>query len=130
MKILASLFFSVTLSFADEMQQMLQQMQAMQSCMAKIDYNALEPLQKETLEAEAKIKKLCHTGHQKEAQAYAIKYVHKVLNAPILLQIHECSKGSPMEELMQVSEEDFKSQDVCNGKTINLGLPNTQRINW
>ncbi len=120
----------MTLTFANEMDQMLQQMQKMQTCMAKIDYSALKPLQLESQLAEAKIKELCKSGHQKEAQLYAISYVQEVLKAPILLELKACTKGSPIAELMQVSIDDFNSKDVCDGKAINLGVPSAQRINW
>ena len=95
---LLSLFASTTqaqnpsgMSQAD-MQRMMQGMQAMQQCMAKVDMEAMERLGDEGEKVQAEVKSLCKAGKRDVAQQRAMAFGMKAAKDPNMKMMGECGK--------------------------------------
>ncbi len=137
-KIFSSLLLSSLILIAQEMPQMkgqnmekmMQEMQKMQTCMAKINFNSLATLQEEAERVQKNIDEMCKQGKRNKAQTTAIDFSHKVMNYHAVVQLKQCSKGTAMEGMMQISEQNFKEHHVCDGVKTDFGVPSNQRIQW
>ena len=114
----------------EQMQIMMQEMQKIQECMSKVDIGSLENMQAEAIAIEKEVKQLCQNKQRAQAQDKAVAYAKKVMNMPAILQIKECTKNSSMASMMNFDINDFQTSHVCDGKEIELGVPNNKRINW
>ena len=113
-----------------QMQNMMQEMQKMQTCMAKIDFNALADLEKEAYSIQEEITHLCQQNKRDKAQKTAIDFSNKIMTYPAIVQLKACSKGTSMESMMKVSQQDFEKHHVCDADKAEFGLPSKQRIQW
>lgn len=113
-----------------QMQNMMQDMQKIQVCMAKVDFNSLAALQEKSYTVQKEIEKMCKNKQKDKAQEKAISFSNEVMSYPAIIQLKACSKGSAMESLMNTSQTDFQKQHVCDGMNIDFGMPSQQRINW
>ena len=104
-----------------DMQKMMQQMQAAQACMEKIDQSELDALEKKANQIEAEMKSLCASGKRDEAQEKAMVYMKQVVNSPAVKQAKRC--GEMMKDSMQGmmpdapfmnEDKDYTSQHVCD----------------
>jgi len=136
--ILTALVLSSSLLFSQEMpamngqnmELMMKEMQSMQACMAKIDFNSLAGLQEKAFSVQKEIEKMCKQGQRDKAQSTAISFSNEVMSFPAVVQLKKCSKGTSMESMMQVSKQDFEKHHVCDGTKAEFGLPSNQRIQW
>lgn len=103
-----------------DMQQMMQGMQAMQECMAKVDMAAMERLGEEGKQLEAEVKSLCAAGKRDAAQDKAMAFAMKAAKDPSMQAMGEC--GRKMQGVMppmgqapyaDLAEEDSK-RHVCD----------------
>jgi hypothetical protein len=102
-----------------DMEKMMQAVQEMQQCMAKVDQGELKKLEQETEEMEAEFRTLCEQGKRDKAQNEAIKFSKKLMTNPTLMQMKECAeitKGFVPEGAMEGDDEIFDpSKDhVCD----------------
>lgn len=103
-----------------DMQNLMQVMQKMQECMAKVDQQELERLEEEGNKMEAELKALCEQGKRDKAQKKAIAFSKKIMKNPALIQMKECgelTKGMmpPGSEEPTLDEEfDFTNRHVCD----------------
>lgn len=101
-------------------QVMMQKMQELQQCMAKIDKAKLEALGEESEKFEQELKNLCANGERDKAQHNAIAYSKKMMNDPTLVEYRKCAeiaKGMvPQEDSAAAYDEDFdfSSHHVCD----------------
>ncbi len=107
-----------TLSGVD-MGNMMQLMQEMQQCMAKVDQIELEKFEKESEKINEEIETLCNKGERKKAQKTAVAYGKKVMKNSVVLQMKECgeiTKGLLPENSPPSFDEDFDFSDrhVCD----------------
>lgn len=65
-----------------DMQVMMQKMQEMQQCMAKIDQNELEALGEESEKFEQELNELCANGERDKAQKKAMAYSKQMMKKP------------------------------------------------
>lgn len=75
-----------------DMQRMMQGMQAMQQCMAKVDMAAMERLGQEGEKVQAEVESLCKAGKRAAAQARAMEFGMRVVKDPNMQTMQECSK--------------------------------------
>ena len=137
-KIISTLLLSSLVLIAQNMPQMgghnmenmMQEMQKMQTCMAKINFDSLAALQEEAVSVQQNIDELCKQGKREKAQSTAINFSDKVMKYPAIVQLKQCSKGTSMQSMMQMSKQDFKNHHVCDGVKTEFGLPSNQRIQW
>ena len=98
---------------------MMQMMQEMQQCMAKVDQSELETLEQESEKIGNEIETLCQQGKRKKAQKKAIAYGKKVMKNPAMVQMEKCgeiTKGLLPESATSSFEEEFDYSDhhVCD----------------
>jgi TolA-binding protein len=74
-----------------QLQGMMQQVQAMQACVAKIDQQKLEVIRKESEQITADIKSMCAAGERDAAQSKAIAFGKKTVNEPVMLELQACA---------------------------------------
>ena len=75
-----------------DMQRMMQGMNAMQECMARVDMAAMERLGEEGKRMEAEISALCQAGKRDVAQDKAMAFGMKIAKDPDMQVMAECSK--------------------------------------
>jgi len=136
--ILTSLVLTSSLLLSDQMpsmngqnmELMMQDMQKMQSCMAKVNFDSLAGLQEKAFSVQKEIEQMCKQGQRDKAQQTAISFSNEVMAFPAVVQLKACSKGTSMESMMEMSKQDFEKNHVCDGTKANFGLPSKQRIQW
>ena len=103
-----------------DMNKLMQAMQEMQECMAKVDQGELQKLEAEGEEFSREIEELCKQGKRDKAQKKAIKYSKQIMKNPALKQMKECgeiTKGLMPEGSMPEQEEygfDPSDGHVCD----------------
>ena len=92
--ILLFMLFPVVAAAQDQndMAKMMQALQEMQQCMAKVDQEELRKFEQESEKMETKLKTLCGQGNRDEAQNVAIKFGKKMMTNPALVQMKECGE--------------------------------------
>ncbi|PHR55627.1 MAG: hypothetical protein COA44_10285 [Arcobacter sp.] len=113
-----------------DMEDMMQDMQKIQACMAKIDFNTLAGLQEKSFSVQKEVEDMCKNKQRDKAQERAIRFSNEVMSYPAIVQLKECSKGSAMDGMLEATKTDFKNHHVCDGMNIDFGMPNSQRIQW
>ena len=112
------------------MEGMMQEMQKMQACMSKIDFNALATLQEKSFTVQKEIDKKCSEGKKSEAQSIALKFMKEVKTLPAIVQMQVCAKDSPMAQMLQLNANNSDTSHVCDGVKMDFGMPSNQRIQW
>ncbi|MGD2055277.1 MAG: hypothetical protein PVJ15_00610 [Gammaproteobacteria bacterium] len=121
-----SLLVSVTASAQNyqgmserDMQNMMQQMQAAQTCMQGIDQSRMKELGQRANEVEAEVKSLCASGKRDAAQQEAIAFARDVAGDPDMQKMKQC--GEMMRGMMpklpymnQSGEPDTSAGHVCD----------------
>ncbi len=101
-----------------DMGQMMQLIQEMQQCMAKVDQAELEALEKQSEEMGAELEALCNNGKRKKAQKKAVAYGKKLMKNPALVQMKKCgelTKGFLPEDAPSFDDDfDFSDRHVCD----------------
>lgn len=94
----------------EEMQQMMQEMQA---CMENIDQAEMKALEQRANRFEAESKKLCAAGKRDEAQAAAISFGQELASNPTVQDLAKCSeKMSGMMPVKPFMEQDKYLTDI------------------
>ena len=73
-------------------QDMMQAMQKMQSCLAKVDMQQLEALSQRTQNIEAELKALCQQGNHQQAGQLAMRFGMEISNHPEMKKMQACTK--------------------------------------
>ena len=100
-----------------DMQQMMQQMGQMQSCMEKVDQAKLQALGERSQQMEAEIKSLCTSGKRDEAQQKAIAFGREIANDAAMKAMMKCTEGmqSMMPEMpFKGLDEETADQQICD----------------
>ncbi|MFN2309340.1 MAG: hypothetical protein ABR553_06330 [Gammaproteobacteria bacterium] len=90
--LLLMMSLSATAQPPADSQRMLQGMQAMQDCMARIDLAAMQRLGEEGRQVEAEVKALCAAGQRDAAQTQAITFGMKIAQDSSMKTLAECGK--------------------------------------
>ena len=100
-----------------DMQKMMQGMQAMQSCMAKVDMEAMERLGQEGEKVQAEVESLCKGGKRDAAQQRAMDFGMRAMQDPNMKIMQQC--GQQMQGMMPpmpyTNMEEQKNRHVCDG---------------
>ena len=104
-----------------DMQAMMQQMQKMSECMAKLDQAELERLGAEGEKFSNEMKALCAAGKRSEAQSKAEAFGRRMIQEPAMKDLQRCSKMAEgaMRNMMPQNSfeellEDYKGKHVCD----------------
>ncbi|MGB5305951.1 MAG: hypothetical protein WBO57_06895 [Gammaproteobacteria bacterium] len=74
-----------------DMQNMMQQMQAMQTCMQGIDQSRLQEFEQRANTLEAEVKSLCASGNRDGAQQKAVAFAQEVTGNPDIQKMRTCT---------------------------------------
>ena len=100
-----------------DMQKMMQQMEEVQACMAKIDQSELEVLERKAEIFEAEMKSLCASGKRDAAQQKAMVYTKEIVKSAAVQAAKKCSekmKGMMQAMPMMDQDKDYSSLHVCD----------------
>ena len=100
-----------------DMKNMMQQMQKMQSCMAKIDQKKIQGLEQRTNQFMEAVQSLCANGKWGEAQEKAISFAKEMENSTVMKTMKKC--GDMMKDMMPEMSHmdqfiDDPNQHVCD----------------
>jgi hypothetical protein len=102
------------------MQAMMQNMQAIQNCMAGIDQSRLQAIAEQAQETQTQIQQLCEANKGSEARKVAMDFAKQLEKTPELNQMQNCLKdlpdmmkghipGTDMAQL----QKDYEKEDIC-----------------
>jgi hypothetical protein len=102
-----------------DMQNMMQQMQEMQTCMQQVNQSRLKEFEQRGQKVEREVKTLCAAGKRDEAQDKAMQFGQDVAADPDMQKMMECAKmmSSAMPKLPymeQAGEPEASSSHVCD----------------
>lgn len=100
-----------------DMKKMMQQMEEVQACMAKIDQSELEVLEQKAKIFEAEMKSLCTSGKRDAAQQKAMVYTKDIVKSAAVQAAKKCSekmKGMMQTMPMMDQDKDYSSLHVCD----------------
>jgi division protein CdvB (Snf7/Vps24/ESCRT-III family) len=100
-----------------DMQNMMRQMEKMQSCMEKVDQSKIEALGERSKKVEAEIKSLCASGKRNQAQDKALAFGKEVANDPSMKAMMKCTenmKGMMPEISFKGLEEESAGRHICD----------------
>jgi len=102
-----------------DMQNMMQVMQEVQQCMAKIDQSQLDELQVRSEKFKQKIDTLCSQGKRNKAQKQAMAFGKKMAADPALKQMRKCGEMAqgalPIEGMVETyDEKKYANKHVCD----------------
>lgn len=102
-----------------QMQQMMQQAQSMQNCMANIDQTEMEAFQQKAEAMDAEVKALCAAGKRDAAMARAMAFGKETAQSNIMKDMKKCGEG--MKNMMpmlpktaQTTNASDKPSHVCD----------------
>lgn len=102
-----------------QMQQLMQQAQTMQNCMANIDEAEMAAFQQKAEAMDAEVKALCATGKRYAAMARAMAFGKETAQSSIMQDMKKCGEGMknmlPMlPKTAQAPVEDGKPRHICD----------------
>lgn len=92
-----------------QIQQMMQQMQGLQGCMANIDQAELDAFQQQAEDMNAEIKALCAANKRDAAMDRAMAFGKKVAGSKVMQDMKKCGEG--MKEMMPDLAKVARSRD-------------------
>jgi len=119
--------FLVTGSYASNMsnvegmnmQQMMQQMKSMQTCLLQVDESELRQYEADIAKLESELQHLCKEGKRDLAQETAISFGKRAAQSNAIQTIHNCTKNMQKNAFMPTLPDysDMKNQHVCDELT-------------
>lgn len=97
-----------------QMQQLMQQAEQMQNCMANIDEAELEAFQQKANAMDAEVKALCAAGKRDAAMARAMEFGKDAAHSKVMQDMKKCGEG--MKNMMPNLPRTAQPQDE-NGDT-------------
>ena len=102
-----------------DMQKMMQVMQEVQQCMAKIDQSKLNELQARSEQAAKEIDSLCAQGKRDKAQKRAMAFGREIVSDPTMKQMRKCGEMAqgalPMDNMIKTyDEKEYANRHVCD----------------
>jgi len=101
----------------EQMQQMMQQAEAMQQCFADIDPAAMKKLEARGKQMQAEVRALCESGKRDQAQSTAMQYGREFADSKEMQAVMKC--GAMAEQMvgqmsMMTPEQIEKRGHVCD----------------
>lgn len=81
-----------------DMENMMKNIQGMESCMQSLDENKMDELKKNAEQVETEVEALCQAGKRSQAQTRAISYGKKMADDPTMKAMMKCVE--PMKGMM------------------------------
>ena len=103
-----------------DMQGLMQKMQGIQECMAKIDQSALNTMAEKSKQVHDKIVAQCDKGDKSGAEKTAMDFANEMKASPEVQQVQACAKDLPdmMQGHMQMLDveglqKQYADKDIC-----------------
>ena len=97
-----------------QMQQLMQQAQTMQNCMANIDQTEMEAFQQKAEAMDAEVKALCAAGKRDAAMARAMDFGKDTAQSSIMQDMKKCGEG--MKNMLPNLPKTARPTDDTSGK--------------
>lgn len=102
-----------------QMQQMMQQAQKMQDCMANIDQAEMDAFQKQAEEMNSEVEALCAAGKRDAAMARAMAFGKETAQNKAMQQMKKCGEGMKnmmpnMPKVAQPHDDEDKPRHICD----------------
>lgn len=100
----------------EDEQAIIQQMSAMENCMAQIDLKELETMEQQSEQMRTEINALCSQGKEDQAKILALQFSDEVMNSNTMKSMMHCASMVPgMEAQMQVPDlkSELENQSIC-----------------
>lgn len=103
----------------EQMQQMMQQLQGMQTCMQNIDQDEMKVFEQRAKQMETEVRALCAGGKRDEAMATALSFGKEALNNKAMQEMKKCGEGMKMmlpkiAIQTQTDEEEKPRRHICD----------------
>ena len=101
------------------MQQMIQQMKTMQTCLLQVDESELRQYEADIAKLESQLKQLCKDGKRDLAQETAVSFGKRAAQSNAIQTIHSCTKNMQKNAFMPTLPDysDMKNKHVCDALT-------------
>jgi cytochrome c556 len=102
-----------------DMQNMMQQAEKMQACMAGIDQSDLEKFEQRANQMQARVDTLCASGKRDEAQKEGIAFAREVSSNESMKKMQTCGKMMEgtmpgMPTILQDAPGESENQHICD----------------
>jgi len=98
-----------------QMQNMMQQMQGMQTCMQAIDPSEMEAFEQSAKKMQAEVDALCASGQRDAAMAAAMAFGKEVSTNKAMQEMRKCGEGmASMMPKVVTTAEDGAKHHVCD----------------
>ena len=119
MKLIAAMLLAMTplLTVAQGAQDMLQNLQKMQTCLENIDQTEVRALEQRSIALQANIRSWCAGGQRDKAQQQAMAFGNEVAKSKTVKQVAECTKmvkGMIPEMPLLEFERDLSAAHICD----------------
>lgn len=101
----------------EQMQKMMEQMEKIQACFAKIDQSAMDDFAAKTEKLNQEIQALCAAGKRDQAQEKAIAFGKDISETPEMQEMIKCTKmaGQSMDQMkLAIPEQQDGDHHVCD----------------
>lgn len=103
----------------EQFQQMMQNVQKMQACIAKIDQSAIQEFANRGRAMQVQLKALCNSGKRDEAERLAMSFLQEYQDNKELQALKKCGEQMTqfMPDMMSSLVEELNREDthVCDG---------------
>lgn len=102
-----------------QMQQMMQKMQGLQNCMAKLDQTEMKAFQQKGMQINGEVKALCSAGKRDEAMERAITFSQEVASSKLMQEMKKCGDGmqsliSTFPKTLEQQSSGTDSKHICD----------------
>jgi hypothetical protein len=98
-------------------EEMMLQLQNMQTCMEGVDQEAMQAFELRSSQMDSELKALCASGKRDEAQQLAISFGQEMAKTSVLQEMKRCGemmKGAAMPNMPIVKDTDYSFLPVCD----------------
>ncbi|MBL6986950.1 MAG: hypothetical protein ISR72_07930 [Methylobacter sp.] len=102
-----------------QMQQMMQQAQAMQACMQNVDQSEMQAFETRAKQMEAETQALCSDGKRDEAMQKAMAFSKEVSSNKAMQKMKKCGEGmkNMMPKITTITQKNEKSSHhICDDR--------------
>ena len=99
-----------------KIQQLMQQAQQAQACMANIDQKLMDEFKRKAKETDAEIKALCAAGKRNAAEARAKKFSDEMAQSKVMQETQKCTASmmADLPTIAQPQDSNIKAGHICD----------------
>lgn len=102
----------------EQMQQMMQQAQGMQTCMQNIDQAEMQAFEQRAQQMQSETQALCASGKRDEAMQVAMDFGKEVSSNKAMQEMKKCGEGmkNMMPKIIAQTSEQQKAGHICDNQ--------------